>query len=71
MLIYFYNFVIFVLGFLFVSKKLNMVCYILQSSICVKQLGYGILELLLISVFPELRNLVLDVHEKMNIPQSV
>jgi sorting nexin-13 len=47
-----------------------MVCYILQSSICVKQLGYGILELLLISVFPELRTLLVDVHEKMSTPQS-
>ncbi|KAE8008424.1 hypothetical protein FH972_004938 [Carpinus fangiana] len=45
--------------------------YFTQSSICVKQLGYGILELLLISVFPELRNLVVDVHEKTNIPQTV
>ncbi|PSS29374.1 Sorting nexin-16 like [Actinidia chinensis var. chinensis] len=39
--------------------------YFLQSSICLKQLGYGILELILLSVFPELRDVVLDVHEKM------
>ncbi|KAJ7946009.1 Phox-associated domain,Sorting nexin [Quillaja saponaria] len=45
--------------------------YFTQSTICVKQLGYAILELLLITVFPELRNLVLDVHEKMHVHQPV
>ncbi|OMO74172.1 hypothetical protein CCACVL1_16908 [Corchorus capsularis] len=35
-----------------------------QSSICVKQLAYAILELILISVFPELRDLVKDLHDK-------
>ncbi|KAH6791599.1 phox domain-containing protein [Perilla frutescens var. hirtella] len=38
--------------------------YFLQSTVCLKQLGYGILELVLVSVFPELRDLVLDIHEK-------
>ncbi|GAB4837953.1 hypothetical protein Ancab_027481 [Ancistrocladus abbreviatus] len=41
--------------------------YFLQSSICVKQLAYGILELLLISVFPELKDLIVDVHKKMRV----
>ncbi|XP_021598291.1 uncharacterized protein LOC110604440 isoform X3 [Manihot esculenta] len=41
--------------------------YFTQSTICVKQLAYSILELLLISVFPELRDLVLDVHGKMHV----
>ncbi|XVE49130.1 hypothetical protein DITRI_Ditri01bG0057600 [Diplodiscus trichospermus] len=41
--------------------------YFTQSTICVKQLAYAILELLLISVFPELRDLVLDLHGKKNI----
>ncbi|KAF8410591.1 hypothetical protein HHK36_003123 [Tetracentron sinense] len=41
--------------------------YFLQSTICVKQLAYGMLELLLVSVFPELRDLILDVHEKMGV----
>ena len=48
-----------------------MVCYKLQSTTCVKQLGYAILEQLLVSVFPELKNLVSDVHEKMTIAQPV
>ncbi|GFQ03848.1 sorting nexin-16 [Phtheirospermum japonicum] len=39
--------------------------YFLQSTVCLKQLGYGILELVVISIFPELRDLVLDIHEKM------
>ncbi|CAA2940964.1 uncharacterized protein LOC111388366 isoform X1 [Olea europaea subsp. europaea] len=37
----------------------------LQSTICLKQLGYGILELLIISVFPELRDVLMDIHEKV------
>ncbi|MCL7046827.1 hypothetical protein MKW94_008088 [Papaver nudicaule] len=38
--------------------------YFLQSNICVKQLAYGMLELILVSVFPELQDIILDVHEK-------
>ncbi|KAK9112955.1 hypothetical protein Scep_020474 [Stephania cephalantha] len=38
--------------------------YFLQSNICIKQLAYGILELSLVSIFPELREVILDVHEK-------
>ncbi|CAA0807570.1 Unknown protein [Striga hermonthica] len=38
--------------------------YFLQSTVCLKQLGYGILELVLISIFPELRDVVMDIHEK-------
>ncbi|CAL5378691.1 unnamed protein product [Camellia sinensis] len=40
--------------------------YFLQSTICLKQLAYGILELVLVSVFPELRDLVLDIHQKLH-----
>ncbi|XP_073307905.1 uncharacterized protein [Primulina huaijiensis] len=43
------------------------VYYFLQSTVCLKQLGYGILELILISVFPELRDIVTDIHEKMRV----
>lgn len=38
--------------------------YFLQSSICLKQLAYGLLESVLVTVFPELRELILDIHEK-------
>ncbi|KAL8540327.1 hypothetical protein ACS0TY_001798 [Phlomoides rotata] len=44
--------------------------YFLQSTVCLKQLGYGILELVLISLFPELRELVRDIHEKMHMHPS-
>nr|XP_043620033.1 uncharacterized protein LOC122591870 [Erigeron canadensis] len=40
------------------------VYYFLQSAVCLKQLGYGLLELALITVFPELQDIILDVHEK-------
>lgn len=39
--------------------------YFSQSTVCVKQLAYGGLELVLISVFPELRDLVVDIHKQM------
>ncbi|KAK9033729.1 hypothetical protein V6N11_049914 [Hibiscus sabdariffa] len=38
--------------------------YFTQSTTCIKQLAYAILELLLVSVFPELRDLVTDLHAK-------
>ncbi|CAH9148270.1 unnamed protein product [Cuscuta epithymum] len=44
--------------------------YFLQSSICIKQLAYGILELLLVTVFPELQDTVRDIHEKMRVQPS-
>ncbi|KMZ70359.1 hypothetical protein ZOSMA_1G03410 [Zostera marina] len=44
--------------------------HFLQSSICIKQLAYGILELLLVSIFPELRDLIEDIHLKSH-SQSV
>ncbi|KAL8027717.1 hypothetical protein ABFX02_14G113700 [Erythranthe guttata] len=40
--------------------------YFLQSTICLKQLVYGIVELVLVSIFPELREVVRDIHEKMH-----
>ncbi|KAK9677893.1 hypothetical protein RND81_11G174500 [Saponaria officinalis] len=39
--------------------------YFLQSSVCLKQVAYAALELLLVSVFPELKDLVTDIHQKM------
>ncbi|KAA8536155.1 hypothetical protein F0562_028633 [Nyssa sinensis] len=40
--------------------------YFLQSTVCLKQLAYAILELVLVSVFPEMRDLLLDIREKMH-----
>ncbi|KAL0386994.1 UNVERIFIED_CONTAM: hypothetical protein Sradi_2581200 [Sesamum radiatum] len=44
--------------------------YFLQSTVCLKQLGYGILELGLITIFPELRDVVRNIHEKMHMQPS-
>ncbi|XP_044508167.1 uncharacterized protein LOC123227439 [Mangifera indica] len=44
--------------------------YFTQSTVCVKQLAYEILELIILSVFPELRDLVLNLHEKMRVPPA-
>ncbi|XP_023747566.1 uncharacterized protein LOC111895725 isoform X1 [Lactuca sativa] len=40
------------------------VYYFLQSAVCLKQLAYGLLELVLITVFPELQEIISNVHEK-------
>ncbi|XP_071691773.1 uncharacterized protein [Rutidosis leptorrhynchoides] len=40
------------------------VYYFLQSAVCLKQLAYGLLELVIITVFPELHDIVTDVHMK-------
>ncbi|XP_027345281.1 uncharacterized protein LOC113857505 [Abrus precatorius] len=37
--------------------------YFSQSTTCVKQLAYAILELALVSIFPEMRNVVLSIHQ--------
>ncbi|CAI0446939.1 unnamed protein product [Linum tenue] len=44
--------------------------YFTQSTICIKQLAYAILELLLVTVFPELQDLLRELHEKMPVPTS-
>ena len=37
---------------------------VLQSNVCIKQLTYAMLEQVLVTVFPELRQLIDDIHEK-------
>ncbi len=34
----------------------------MQSTVCVKQLAYSLLEMLLLATFPELHDLLLDVR---------
>ncbi|WVZ23206.1 hypothetical protein V8G54_001750, partial [Vigna mungo] len=41
------------------------VYYFTQSNTCVKQLAYAILELVLVSIFPEMRNVVLSIHQPL------
>ncbi|KAH0459884.1 hypothetical protein IEQ34_010547 [Dendrobium chrysotoxum] len=40
------------------------VYYFLQSSVCLKQLGYSMLELVIVSIFPEMRDLIIEIHQK-------
>ncbi|CAN1773153.1 Sorting nexin-16 [Linum perenne] len=42
--------------------------YFTQSTICIKQLAYAILELVLVTVFPELRDLLRELHGKLPVP---
>jgi len=40
----------------------NDIYFFLQSTVCVKQLAYSLLELLLITIFPELHDLICDIR---------
>ncbi|XP_039047252.1 uncharacterized protein LOC120187650 [Hibiscus syriacus] len=44
--------------------------YFTQSTVCIKQLAFAIVELLLISVFPELRDIVMDLHVKKHMNEA-
>jgi sorting nexin-13 len=37
---------------------------VLQSTVCVKQLTFAMIEQVLVSLFPELHKLIEDIHEK-------
>ncbi|XP_054778084.1 uncharacterized protein LOC129286073 [Prosopis cineraria] len=45
--------------------------YFSQSTICVKQLSFAILELVLTSIFPEMKNLIVNVHAHMRVHKPV
>ncbi|KAM0012899.1 putative Phox-associated domain, sorting nexin, PX domain superfamily [Helianthus debilis subsp. tardiflorus] len=45
------------------------VYYFLQSDVCLKQLAYGLLEQVIITVFPELHDIVTDVNAKKQTSQ--
>nr|GEZ65411.1 Phox-associated domain, sorting nexin [Tanacetum cinerariifolium] len=42
--------------------------WIQNSSVCLKQLAYGLLDLVIITGFPELHDVVIDVHEHKSTP---
>ncbi|XP_076935460.1 uncharacterized protein LOC143602127 [Bidens hawaiensis] len=46
------------------KRSAKDIYYFLQSAVCLKQLGYGVLELALLAVFPELQGIILNVHQK-------
>ncbi|KAJ0643763.1 putative sorting nexin [Helianthus annuus] len=50
------------------TRSAQDIYYFLQSAVCLKQFGYGLLELVLITVFPELQDIVTNIHEKKNDP---
>ncbi|GJY82880.1 hypothetical protein Tco_0496256 [Tanacetum coccineum] len=48
------------------KRSAKDVYYFLQ---CLKQLGYGLLELILNTVFPELQEVIINIHEKKKDPK--
>lgn len=44
------------------NRCANDIYFFLQSTVCVKQLAYSLLELLLTTIFPELHDLICDIH---------
>ncbi|KAJ0441255.1 putative Phox domain, sorting nexin, PX domain superfamily [Helianthus annuus] len=50
------------------TRSAQDIYYFLQSAVCLKQFGYSLLELVLITVFPELQDIVTNIHEKKNDP---
>ncbi|GJY21815.1 phox-associated domain-containing protein [Tanacetum coccineum] len=51
------------------KRSAKDIYYFLQSAVCLKQLGYGLLELILITVFPELQEVIINIHEKKKDPK--
>lgn len=44
------------------NRCANDIYFFLQSTVCVKHLAYSLLELLLTTIFPELHDLICDIH---------
>ncbi|WVZ54324.1 hypothetical protein U9M48_005139 [Paspalum notatum var. saurae] len=53
-----------IIGYKQYRRSARDIYYFLQSNVCVKQLAYAMLEQVLVTIFPELRKLVDDIHEK-------
>ncbi|KAK3118459.1 hypothetical protein QOZ80_9BG0699390 [Eleusine coracana subsp. coracana] len=53
-----------IIGYKQYRRSAKDIYYFLQSNVCVKQLAYAMLEQALVTVFPELRQLIDDIHEK-------
>ncbi|KAI3809821.1 hypothetical protein L1987_19421 [Smallanthus sonchifolius] len=50
------------------KRSAKDIYYFLQSAVCLKQLGYGLLELALVTIFPELQDIISNIHEKKKDP---
>jgi sorting nexin-13 len=53
-----------IIGYKQYQRSARDIYYFLQSNVCVKQLAYAMIEQVLVSLFPELRQLIEDIHEK-------
>ncbi|XP_006663235.1 uncharacterized protein LOC102714235 isoform X2 [Oryza brachyantha] len=53
-----------IIGYNQYRRSARDIYYFLQSNVCVKQLAYAMIEQVLVSLFPELRQLIEDIHEK-------
>ncbi|CAD6255285.1 unnamed protein product [Miscanthus lutarioriparius] len=53
-----------IIGYKQYRRSARDMYYFLQSNVCIKQLAYAMLEQVLVTVFPELRQLIDDIHEK-------
>ncbi|KAG8088982.1 hypothetical protein GUJ93_ZPchr0011g27810 [Zizania palustris] len=53
-----------IIGYKQYRRSARDMYYFLQSNVCVKQLAYAMVEQVVVSLFPELNQLIQDVHEK-------
>ncbi|KAF8664772.1 hypothetical protein HU200_054494 [Digitaria exilis] len=53
-----------IIGYKQYRRSARDMYYFLQSNVCVKQLAYAMLEQVIVTIFPELQQLVDDIHEK-------
>ncbi|XP_062182219.1 uncharacterized protein LOC133886568 [Phragmites australis] len=53
-----------IIGYKQYRRSARDIYYFLQSNVCVKQLAYAMLEQVLVTIFPELHQLIDDIHEK-------
>ncbi|KAL6658365.1 hypothetical protein ACP70R_003951 [Stipagrostis hirtigluma subsp. patula] len=53
-----------IIGYKQYRRSAKDMYYFLQSNVCIKQLAYAMLEQGIVTIFPELRQLIDDIHEK-------
>ncbi|KAM0887320.1 hypothetical protein ACQ4PT_029131 [Festuca glaucescens] len=53
-----------IIGYKQYQRSARDIYYFLQSTVCVKQLTFAMIEQVLVSLFPELHKLIEDIHEK-------
>lgn len=53
-----------IIGYKQYQRSARDIYYFLQSTVCVKQLTYAMIEQVLVTLFPELQKLIEDIHEK-------